>query len=184
MESCQCPLWHHSILRLSSHCNAWQFIPDKKILSLSGGSVAHSIDAHVPTQLHRRQEAPPSQLQRTATPRAIWSREDGASLPPGPTQGARGCFQTKFNSEKKKREEGEKWEGLEGYETLRLIPLLPCIPRHWSRRSHKSLLTPTVNGYKKAPGFLYVTGPYCWRRRRGVEGGGGRRRRSAETGEH
>lgn len=46
-----------------------------------------------------------------------------------------------------------------GYETLRqpLIPRLPRIPRHWSWRSHKLLLTPTVNGYKKAPGFLYVT---------------------------
>lgn len=77
----------------------------------------------------------------------------------------------------KKKE--KKWEGREGYGTLRrpLIPRLPCIPRHWCRWSHKLLLTPTVNGYKKAPGFLYVTCSLLPEVRGRGEGGGGCRDR-------
>lgn len=130
-----------------------------KISSLSEGSIAKSGRyPHSSTVGRKRRLAALPTTAHYDTPDHLKWRRRSLITVQAHAGGGRGCSQTQFNSEKKnKREEGEKWEGLEGYETLRLNPRLPCIPRHWSRRSHKSLLTPTVNGYKKAPGFLYVT---------------------------
>lgn len=87
------------------------------------------------------------------TPWIIWSHGEGASLLLEPAGGF--APRRSLMAVKRKR--------LQGYETLnswwrrRLVLPLPCIPRHWSQRSHKWLLTLTVNGYKKTPSFLYIT---------------------------
>lgn len=51
------------------------------------------------------------------------------------------------------RKEASGLRDAEWQQRRRPAPLLPHIPRHWSQRSHKWLLTLTVNGYKKTPGF-------------------------------
>lgn len=141
-------------------------IQRRKFSNPSNGSIANIVDTHTappstgsPTPPHHP-TPPPTKAHYDTPDHLKWRRR--SLITAGAHAGRWGSFAPRHGLivlEKKREKKEKKWEGREGYETLRRppIPRLPRIPRHWSRRSHKSLLTPTVNGYKKAPGFLYVT---------------------------